>query len=443
MNRKASVLAVLLVTAGLGLSAQEIKFDGYLNSGFGVVITDRQAPKGPLPADGSRTVSPYITAFGVDSEQWGYRFRLNGSFTGESKNYGAKFRLQGQSKSTGDSYPPFTLPIAMGWASAFNGILTMNAGIIDDGTWASGGGILNDDMGEGLGGLLKVSPVKALDLGFGVYGISTDSGGNNSRLTKGLDKNRVEVYYAKYTLNLGFTLPETFKFTATWRNMNNAGGSSGASLGTGRDETSKMIIGARMLAVKNLTAVLEAELDNLQDFRETKTGEKNGWGVPLTAGANSSGKFNLYETIGFKTGDLGAGLNAAQYFSLQKKVTDGDNKTGPGLRFNPWVSYSLGGVVPRLDFVYFAAGKINGSDNDDEGKFHRKGYDPTYFTGDSVVTIRPSVTFNVGNAALEIGDAVNIENNHTKKYYGSSTRADDRRDRRITNILYVDCKWSF
>jgi hypothetical protein len=445
MNRKVSVLVVLLMAAGLGLSAQEIKFDGYVNSGIGLVITDRQVRKGLLAEGGSKAVSPYITVFGADSEQWGYRFRLNGSFTSENKNYGAKFRLQGQSKSTGDTYPPFTLPIALGWVSAFDGILTVNAGIVDDGTWASGGGILNDDMGEGLGGLLKVSPVKGLDLGFGVYGISTDSGGNNSRLTKGLDKNRVEVYHAKYTLNLGFTLPETFKFTTTWRNKNNAAGSTPATLADtpGRDETSKMIIGARLLAVKDLTAILEVELDNLQNFGEAKVGEKNGWGIPFTAaGAAQSGKFNFYETIGYKAGDLGLGLNTAQYISRQKKVTDGSNKTGPGLRFNPWVSYSIGNVVPRLDFVYFAAGKINGSDNDDEGKYHRKGYDSTYFKNDSVITIRPSVTFNVGKAALEIGDAVNIETNHTPKYYGNTWPADGR-DRRITNILYIDGKWSF
>jgi hypothetical protein len=444
MNRKVSVLAVLLMAAGLGLSAQEIKFDGYINSGVGLVITDRQARKGLTQDGGSKAVSPYVTAFGVDSEQWGYRFRLNGSFTSENKNYGAKFRLQGQSKSTGDNFPPFTLPIAMGWASAFDGILTVNLGIIDDGTWASGGGILNDDMGEGLGGLLKVSPIKALDLGFGVYGITTDSSGNNNQLTRGLDKNRVEVYYAKYTLNLGFTVPEMVKFTATWRNKNNAAGSA---LGDtpGRDETSKMIAGARLLAVKDLTAVLEVELDNLQNFGEAKTGEKNGWGIPFTvAGADQSGKFNFYETVSYKAGDLGLGLNAAQYISRQKKVTDGNNKTGPGLRFNPWVSYSIGNIVPRLDFVYFAAGKINGSDNDDEGKFHRKGYDATYFTNDSVITIRPSVTFNIGKAALEIGDAVNIEKDHRTKYYGNTNLwADNKKDGRITNILYIDGKWSF
>jgi hypothetical protein len=153
---------------------------------------------------------------------------------------------------------------------------------------------------------------------------------------------------------------------------------------------------------------------------------------------------NLYESFGYTLedtgpGDLGVGLKLAQYISMKTEVTKGDNKTGPGLWFNPWVSYAVGGIVPRLDFVYMTGGKIDGSDNDEEGKYYREGYVATYFAKDWVMTIRPSVTFNVGKAFVEIGDAINIENSHTKKYFG----AVDKKDGRFTNVLYVDFKWSF
>jgi hypothetical protein len=75
--------ALLLITTGV-MYAQELKFDGYINSGVGVVVNNK---------DNS---DPYFKAFGVDSEQNGYRFRLNGAYTNEAKNAGIRFRFQSQ-----------------------------------------------------------------------------------------------------------------------------------------------------------------------------------------------------------------------------------------------------------------------------------------------------------------------------------------------------------
>jgi hypothetical protein len=449
MKRRHVLLAVLMMIPGLAvLSAQEIKFDGYFNSGLGLVTTDRQVHDPGKAATESRAADPYWTAFGADSEQWGYRFRLNAAAVNEAKNAGFKLRFQGQAKNDKDTSvtPLLTIPTASGWLSFLEGKLVVNGGIINDTTWAMGG-ILDDDAGEGLGSLVKVTPVKGLDLGLGIYAISSLGGGDGNRLARGLDKNTVAAGSAKYAVNLGYTMPDMFKVTAVWRNKNEAATSARGDLG--RDESSKLILGAKVLAVKGLTAIIEAELDNLQDFEEVKAGKKNDWGAAVTDSEKYSGKINFYESFGYTLedtgpGDLGVGLKLAQYISMKTEVTKGDNKTGPGLWFNPWVSYAIGNIIPRLDFVYMAGGKIDGSDNDEEGKYYREGYVATYFAKDWVMTIRPSVTFTMGKAFVEIGDAINIEGNHTKKYFGSAgVDAADKKDGRFTNIVYVDFKWSF
>ncbi|MDR0785796.1 MAG: hypothetical protein LBE74_07955 [Treponema sp.] len=399
------IMCVIILAASAGTVFAQLKLDGYINSGLGLVITDRQVSD---DEGGAKNADPYLTAFGVDSEQWGYRFRLNGSYTNEEKTAGVKLRLQGQSKTDKDSNAPIiSLPIASGWVT-FLDVFTLNAGIIDDGTWNSGGAIFDEDLGEGLGLLLKVSPISGLDLGFGAYAVSSLGSGDNNTLAAGINKNHINVYSAKYTFNAGYTLPDVFKFTATFRPENSAGGSSG------RDNSMKSIIGLRLLAVKNLTAIVEAELDNLQKF-------------------DPDGKANFYETIGYKLDSLSLGLNAGEYI-LTKEDTD------IGVRLNPWVSYAFGSVVPRLDFVYFLGGKVDGSDNDEEGKYHRKGYAPTNNAKDSVITIRPSVKFNIdGKTSVELGDAVNIEK-YNKDYYGIT---DHLKNGKITNVFYIDVKLSF
>ncbi|MDR1899275.1 MAG: hypothetical protein LBQ55_04630, partial [Treponema sp.] len=373
----------------------------------------------------------------------------------EAKNAGFKLRIQGQARTNRDNANNMVLalPTATGWVSFLDGVVTVNGGIINDSTWAMGG-VLDDDVGEGLGGLVKITPVKGLDLGLGTYVISSDGGGNNNSLTRGLDSNMTTAGNAKYAVSVGYTMPDMFKVTAAWRNKNAAASANGIhTAAINRDESSKLVLGARVLAVKNLTAILEAELDNLQNFEEMKAGQRDAWGTVIPSGssasANYSGKVNLYQSVGYKVedigaGDLGVGLRMAQYISMQTEVDNGDNKTGPGLWFNPWVSYTIGNIVPRLDFVYMAGGKIDGSSGTAEGKYYRDGYVASYFAKDWVMTIRPAVIFNVGKAFVEIGDAINIEENHVKKSFGSAgVDSADKKDGRFTNILYVDFKVSF
>jgi hypothetical protein len=414
--KKTAIVLILILIAGMAF-AQELKFDGYVNSGLGVVVTDRTVQDGT----DTKKADPYIAAYGVDSEQTLFRFRLNGSYTNADGNAGAKFRFQAQTNIAGQD--PI-LPYAFGWVKFFN-IFTVNAGIVNDSTWESRGAILTDDQGEGLGVLVKVSPMEGLDLGAGAYTSNSGSGSQNNALINTTNASSIDWKEAKYTVNGSYTLPSLLRVNATYRGENRASGAVAATSGN----SSRAIGELQLLAVENLTAIVEGELDNLQDF-------------------DPSGKVNIYETVGYKLNDLQFGLNAAQYLS---KVDDSDM----ALRFNPWVSYTIGKLVPRLDVVYFMGGQVASSTATAEGKIDRKGYaayEPVtgsggnngggkYYDSDaSVIGVRPSLKINLDSkTTLEIGDLVNFEKRPTK-FFGAGS---DLKDSKFTNTFYVDLTVKF
>jgi hypothetical protein len=424
------VLALLFIATGASLFAQDLKFDGYFNSGVGLISSDRKETRGGE----EETVNPKFKAFGVDSEQWGYRFRLNGSFTNKDSNAGFKFRLQSQSRTDKNGW--IGLPYAYGWVSFFDKMLTLNGGIVDNGTWSSGGAILDEDMGEGLGILAAVSPIEGLDLGVGTYLINSQSGSNNNSLyendSASLNFSNVDVtpWNAKYTFNAGYTVPDTLKITATYRLKNKAGGALDTDYTSdyqygGREESSRAILAARLLMVKNLTAIAEFEIDKMEHFK-------------------SLGTIGFYETLGYKAGNLGIGLNMAQYLTRKDATPTASSPTGDdlGLRFNPWVSYTINSVVPRLDLVYFNGGTLDGvSSTSDDWKYYRKGYSVNYNSDYHTFTIRPSVKFNLdAKTFVEIGDAFGYIM-ADDGYFPNAGDADN--DSRLINVFYVDFKWSF
>ncbi|MDR1288597.1 MAG: hypothetical protein LBK08_13405 [Treponema sp.] len=459
---KKVLFCLLLLAVFSGVYAQELKFDGYLNSGAGLVFTDRQISDPYSTTPNARKARPYFTAFGVDSEQWGYRFRLNGSYTNKDANAGVKFRLQAQSQNGATAVNrAITLPTAQGWVSFLDSVITVNGGIINDGTWETGDVYLNDDMGEGLGLLAKITPVKGFDFGLGAYAISSLGGGDNNALARSIVSNFAEFDDVKYTVNLAYTMPDVFRAKISWRNKNRSGADgSGNTTRTapGRDESSRLFLSAGVLAVKGLTAVVAADFDNIQSFSTVKTGDVNAWGGTVAAGGriNNSGKLNFHEALGYKVSDLSAGFNVSQFISFaERDVTNSitgittQEKVDVSLFFNPWVSYSLGNLVPRLDVVYMMGGQINGSSATAEGKYYRRGYDPNYTRETWVLGIRPSIKFSLGSCFLELGDLVSVEGQENK-FYGvnvvspsSLPGSDTRKDSRVTNTLYADLKWSF
>ncbi|MDR3122277.1 MAG: hypothetical protein LBU16_00665 [Treponema sp.] len=431
--RKLRITAVLVaagVVAASGAFAQEIKFEGYVNSGIGIMSTDAKAS------------DIKVVPFGVDSEQPGYRFRLSGSYTGEEGNAGAKFRLQAQSKF---DYGALSIPYAYGWASFLDKVLTVSGGLVDDKTWESGG-FYASDVDEGLGALVKLSPIDGLTLGVGAYVISPQGGSDNNILiipageeadddedlpVTDFSKVDIGLDRLKYTVGVGYTLPDLFKATASFRTANQT--ANGVSKYADADleefssrETMKLILSAQILAVKDLKAVVEAVFDKLEDTGKDK--DKDNIDV------------DLYETLEYKISDLTLGLNVAEYIRIEK-----DKDHDLGLHFNPWVSYAIGSIVPRLDLNYFLAGKALTTPTDDPKKAAAWGtaYGRTVFgykDNVSVIGVRPSVKFNVGKGFVEIGDFIA----YAMGPEGSFADEDDpKKSSSFNNVVYVDFKWSF
>jgi hypothetical protein len=137
------------------------------------------------------------------------------------------------------------------------------------------------------------------------------------------------------------------------------------------------------------------------------------------------GALNIYETVSYDFDELDVGINAIQYYS---QVKDDDKLA---LRFTPWVSYTIGDFVPRLDVGYvLGAGLLDTAAT--VGKYHRATpYTPTYTYDDSVITIRPSLKYNLNSVTfVELGYVFNLV----------KEKADIDND---THTVYLDFKWSF
>jgi len=424
--------ALLLSTVFMGgLRAQELKFDGYVNSGLGVVSSDIEDS------------DPILKAYGIDSEQNGYRFRLNGSWQNEAGDAGAKFRFQAQS-TTASGY--FSLPYAYGWVKFIDEVFYAAGGIVDDGTWVTGDWWLNGERIDwGLGALLKATPVKGLDLGVGAYVINVQGGGANNILGAGLPNFGTvtpKLGDVKYTFNAAYTLPDVFRLSATFRTKNKAGYDAASALDgyQGSNESSRLIGEFRFLGVKDLTAVAAASVDKIEDF-------------------DNSGNIILSETFAYKLNDLNIGLNAAQFLYIRQSDTD------PGLLFNLWGSYAFGKIVPRLDLGYFLGGQSAlGAGSNTWSRTRAGGFVNKLGLADtdddySLFSARPSVKFNLdGRTSVEIGDKINYDFANFDGYRkdgqtlkGASTDADGNAiparlgdtNSRLSNVFYVDFKVSF
>jgi len=392
-------LFLAVAFAAAPVFAQELKFSGYANYGLGLEYSTQEERK-----DTSDNVK--LRVAGVDSSQIGGRFRLNGSYTNADKNVGADFRFQLQgTNATRDSTFNVGLVYAYGWVKPID-MLLVKAGLVADSTFETGGAILGDDAGggAGAGAFIKLTPVSGLDIGFGAYPRSANSGSNNNEI--GDIGGNTKLWEVKYVAGVAYTMPEIFKVNVSFRSYNNAGISSRSS--------ARAVGEFRLLAVENLTAILEVELDKLWTPKEVD--EKFG----------DFGLMNFFETVAYKIGDLTVGLNAAQY------ISNADN-TDVGLRFNPWVSYALsdGKIVPRLDGIIFLAGdRVTDSTAGDYGKYDRKNdLAPTYVKDTKVFGARPSVKINFDSrTALEVGDVFYVRNK-------SSVSA---KESFVDNVFYLD-----
>jgi len=382
----------------------QLTFGGYFNSGLGLTMVGDNDPQ--------------IKAFGVDSDSNGYRLRLNGSYQNEARTAGFRLRLQSQRTITPSTSSAadhthsingifLSIPFAYGFMNFFDNKLSVLGGIVDDGAWQTADWWFNEDLGEGLGALLKVNPIDGLVFGAGIYINSQLGGGANNVLALPINQ-IINIGDAKYVFSASYTMKDTFYLGGSFRTENAAGGAT-------RFQESMAVMGdLRILAVSPLTAVVAFEINNLQDFANT-------------------GTMIFSETFAFKiTDDLTLGLNAVQFIY--------QNDNDPGFLFNLWGSYAFGNIIPRLDLVYF----INGHSNDARTaaanpQYHRRGYAARSDAAEhSVFSARPSVRINLDNRThLEIGNVTHID------FAAAAQSFWGNKDSRLSNIFYIDLRWSF
>jgi hypothetical protein len=388
MKKSFLTFLVLALMAG-GLSAQGFTWSGVFNSGLGLVSSDQGS-------------DPYVTAAGVDSGTNGYRLRLNGAYTNQDSNAGFRVRIQSQNRlhpvNDADTGGLFSLPYAYGWIKPLD-ILTLTGGLVDDGTWATG--VSSRDAGEGLGLLVKLSPITGLDLGLGAYVLTLNSGGNNNTLpVANLSNVKVLPEDLKYTLGLAYTLTDVFKASLAFRTKNK----------TYNDTSSMLIAGVNVLALKPLNLSVEILVDKLEDFEKI-------------------GTLEFGESLSYALGDLTVGLNAGEY------ISNVEGKDDLALRLNPYVSYALGSLVPRLDLTYFLAGNSNFP------VYNYSSYAASYDADTSLLSVRPSVKIKIdGNTTLEVGDFIALDQGKTGAY---ATAGDPDKDTRFSNVFYLDLNWKF
>ena len=420
------LIVLLLLMTGV-VYAQELKLDGYFNTGLGVVYSSYA------------NTDTVLKAFGVDSEQNGFRFRLNGSASDDAGIAGIKFRFQSQSRMDQSGY--FSMPYIYGWMKFFDDIVYLAAGIVDDTTWQTGDWWIIDDAGEGLGLLLKVKPIEGLNVGVGAYIISQQSAGNNNILSYGgflpnFSNIIPKVEDAKYVFSASYAMKDVFSLGASYRMKNKAGWNGTIDIDRwgyvydGRQESSQLIGEFRFLGLVNLTAIAAVSLDRLEDFA-------------------AQGDAIISQTFAYKFEDFTLGLNAAEFMHNRKDPLGSKISYNPGLLFNLWGSYTFNSIVPRLDMVYFWGGRSRVGGNETY-MWHRRGFinREIYAIGSdasrypSVFSVRPSVRYNlVSGTFIEIGDMFNYDFGNYDGVYGDYS--DLKKRSRTSNVFYIDFRMSF
>jgi hypothetical protein len=416
--KKALVVLLILAVAG-GAFAEGLTFTGELKSGLGIVYD-------------SMSETAYLEAFSRDAEQ-AFQFRLNGAYANADDTAGLKFRLQ---QRTGTP----TIPYAFGYLNAFSNLLTLQGGLIDDGTFNSGGAILDADSGEGVGANVLIRPIDNLVIGVGAYAADNvtsfgflssttgyeevdifDGAGNpivdaNGNPVSGFVQTTTaaagypKTGKGKYTVGASFTLPETLKIVASFRTKN--------TLTTNAASHNQLIAGFNVLALSDLGLKLVVE------GRFTDIGEEKA--VDLM-------DLDAFVTVGYTLNALSLGLN----FAFYKAGLNADVTVDPVIAFWLYGSYAVTeNIVPRLDVLFM----LN-SYNDKFGygasqtQWHYKSFTRDAGvagnTDQKLIAFRPAVALKVdANNSFEIGDYIGIHIDSNPVFNGKNSL--------FANVFYVD-----
>jgi hypothetical protein len=338
--KKAFGLFLILAVAGWGF-AQELRFNGSISSGLWAVLSQDSVE------------DPVVRLQTTQDDLLGYRVELLGTYKGEEENSGLAFRLRAQDDL---QFPAYNNGFyAYAWFTALDDKLKVLAGFIDDGTFATAGGI-SDDAGEGTGAMAIFS-VAGLDLGVGIFAPKAD----------------VKAKNAKYRFDAAYTIEDILKI--------NAGYAIHAKPQTVDDvKDSLFFAGLSVLALNDLglsTLAVDAELSNIG-------AEKGLYGQTVVIG----------EQVVFEKAGLTVGLRAEQ-------KTKNEAETIFGMRFPLWVSYEINdSIEPRFDIGYSIGSAALNPNYRLEGR-NALGLDVTKDASSFMAGL--SVAFTIGTATFTPG----------------------------------------
>lgn len=348
--KKLLIALLALSVAGATVSAADapaLKLSGYFNTGFEYNAGDATDPA---------TLSMY--ARDADASPAGYRFNLNGAY--DAGIYGVNFRFRAQQTSN------VFMPYVYGWMK-FGSMVKVMAGIVDNGTFNSMGDI-DGDAGEGTGLLAIVTPMDGLDLGVGVF--------TKDAARQTASNAAYELEYTNFTYSAAYTMKDTFKAVVSTDFQKNDD-----TVAIDYDSNlTQLRAGLKLMMVPKLSAVVELQLSggNVKDKQLT----------------------TIAETLEYAVDDaITAGLVAYQY-SYEASNSDF------GFSLNPWVSYAMGALTPKLSVVYAVNDGGTGTSDDTLFKINP--------SAKYALDAKASVTF--GAAYSIVGEAADVDNNQFDLY---------------------------
>ena len=347
--------------------APTVAFSGYFNTGLRLDIVE-----GVVNADGDDAM--LLKLHGRDAGKDGYRFRLNGAFTLESAGInfrlhseGDKLKLDGATESRTNVV---ALAFGYAWVDLADKMFKVKAGLIDDGAWATKGDI-GGDFSDQKGVQVQFTGVENLNAGFGVF--AKDSFGGTSEFDKSI-----------FVLGGAYTVPSLVGFQANAQMDNSHDATESVAL-------QKILVGANLLSVKDLTAAVEFQMEKMA-----------GEDVALTT---------ISQKFAYKMGAIDMGLVAYEWMSaVEDSVL--------GFKVNPWVSYTSGKHVPKLSVTYLSNEKA-GAANEDAVV--------------TKLTINPSYAYNATSKAKIVAGFA----------YDMITETKDFEEDNNATCVYVDFVWSF
>jgi len=353
-----SLLAFALVGAlAVAQDAPTLKLSGYLNTGV------------RIDAVGSAAVS---TIYGDDAgNAWG-RFDLNGSY-GTDTN-GVEFKLRTPNNTTAPG-----IEFAYAWSKLADGMVTVKAGKVDDGTFSTAGDI-GGDFTDGNGIAVAVTPAA----GFAV--------GANWILPT-VDTTKSPSTPLAFAVSAAFTSEGLAKAQAAGKVVDS--------------KLSEVLVGFGLLSVENLKFAVDAKLTNL-------------------AASGSKAAYKISENVSYTVSEgFSVGLLSYQYI-WGSDIKNAKNEAPIGFDVKPNASYTVDSVTSVGASVNYHQGPSSAD---------------TLFGNDVAwVDVNPSATFTLSPAAKIIASYnLGYSLDKDKANYDLA----DQTNQALMHTLKVDFRYNF